>query len=94
MGRVIVILLIIAALVLIWKAFGPSSWNRTQPHRPEQPRIKGPDDDEDFLWELEKRQFKERRAREARQAEEEQRRRQEEQRRRKEGGQDPEPENP
>ncbi|KQB87334.1 hypothetical protein [Corynebacterium lowii] len=82
MGRLILILLIIIALVLLWKAFGPKTWNRgTALNRlnrvPQQPVIKGPDDDPDFLWNIDKQRFKERRARE--QAEEA--RQQEEQRR-------------
>lgn len=74
MGRVIVFILIIAALVLIWKAFGPQTWrgSQAQSSAPE-PRIKGPDDDENFLWELEKRQFKQRRAQEEAQRQEEER---------------------
>lgn len=74
MGRVILFLLIIAALVLIWKAFGPQTWQRgqTQTSTPE-PTIKGPDDDENFLWELEKQQFKQRRAKEEAQRQEEER---------------------
>lgn len=74
MGRVIVFILIIAALVLIWKAFGPQTWrgNQAQSSAPE-PRIKGPDDDENFLWEIEKRQFKQRRAQEEAQRQEEER---------------------
>ncbi|MCQ9342658.1 hypothetical protein [Corynebacterium kozikiae] len=77
MGRLILLLLLIAAVVLVWKAFGPSSWKRNA--APEPPAIKGPDDDEEFLWRLERDRFKQRRA------EEEKRRRQEEQRRREEG---------
>lgn len=62
MGRLLLLLLFIAALVLIWKAFGPSSWTRGRAEP--RPAIKGPDDDEEFLWQLEKEQFKRRRARE------------------------------
>ncbi|MBV7302135.1 hypothetical protein [Corynebacterium sp. TAE3-ERU2] len=84
MGRLIVLILIIAALVLIWKAFGPSSWKRNnQLQQSQRPVIKGPDDDEEFLWELEKRQFKERRARQQeleRQAQEAEERRRRERR--------------
>lgn len=69
MGRIILLLLIIAALVLVWKAFGPSTWRRktdttfTANHTP---AIKGPDDDEQFLWELDKKRFKKRREQELR----------------------------
>lgn len=73
-GRIILFLLIIAALVLIWKAFGPSTWQRNQGQRGlSEPIIKGPDDDENFLWELEKKQFKQRRAKEEAQRQEEER---------------------
>ena len=65
MGRLILLALIILAVVLLWKAFGPGSGKRAGPDRPaELPEIKGPDDDEEFLWTLEKNRFKERRARE------------------------------
>lgn len=61
-GRLILLLLLIAAVVLVWKAFGPGTWSRKTPAQP--PAIKGPDDDEEFLWRLERDQFKKRRARE------------------------------
>ncbi len=83
MGRVLLLLLIIVAVILLWKAFGPGTWNRRNPNpAQEQPAIKGPDDDEDFLWRLEKDAFKQRREKEARERavreEEERRRRREE----------------
>ncbi|AFB71631.1 Hypothetical protein CpMEX30_0317 [Corynebacterium pseudotuberculosis] len=59
-GRLILLLLLIAAIVLVWKAFGPKTWQKSA--IPEPPRIKGPDDDEEFLWRLERDQFKKRRA--------------------------------
>lgn len=54
-------LLVVLAVYLMWRAFGPGSSSRgaDQP-----PAIKGPDDDEEFLWNIEKKRFKERRARE------------------------------
>lgn len=65
MGRVLLLILIIVAVVLLWKAFGPKSWRKNQLNSSAPPReIKGPDDDEDFLWSLEKDRFKQRRARE------------------------------
>ncbi|MGY0887981.1 MAG: hypothetical protein ACYCDI_00195 [Corynebacterium aurimucosum] len=84
MGRLILLLLFVLAAVLVWKAFGPSSWNKKvqQTQQPQRPAIKGPDDDEEFLWNLEKQRFKERRARE-REAE----RQEEERRRRSQGSQ-------
>lgn len=80
MGRLLLILLIIVAIVLLWKAFGPSSWKRNQAGAPEPRAIKGPDDDEDFLWKLEKDRFKQRRARETAAREEEERRKRAEER--------------
>ncbi|WP_411706915.1 hypothetical protein [Corynebacterium sp. LaCa78] len=63
MGRLILLLLFVLAAYLVWKAFGPSSWKSRQVE--EQPRsIKGPDDDEEFLWNLEKERFKQRRKQE------------------------------
>ncbi|KQB84382.1 hypothetical protein [Corynebacterium oculi] len=81
MGRLILVALIVIAVVLLWKAFGPGTWNRRGALRrpPQPPVIKGPDDDPDFLWNIDKQRFKERRARE--QAEEA--RKKEEERRRK-----------
>ncbi|MDY3128083.1 MAG: hypothetical protein SOW59_08195 [Corynebacterium sp.] len=73
MGRILLFLLFVLAAVLVWKAFGPGSWKRNQPEAGNAPAvIKGPDDDEEFLWNLEKEAFKQRRARE-RAAEEAQR---------------------
>ena len=63
MGRFILLVLVVLAAVLVWKAFGPSSWKKPQTTQ-QRPAIKGPDDDEEFLWNLEKERFKERRARE------------------------------
>lgn len=82
MGRLLLLALIILAVYLMWRAFGPGSNARYGVQQQEQPPvIKGPDDDEEFLWEIEKTRFKERRARE----EAERRRREEEERRRKRG---------
>ena len=72
MGRIIVLLLLVAAAYLVWRAFGPQSWKRaTLFDAFQEPIIKGPDDDEEFLWELEKRQFKQRCAKEEAQRQEE-----------------------
>lgn len=79
MGRVLLIALVVLAAYLMWKAFGPGSRERYA--APEPPAIKGPDDDEEFLWNIEKNRFKERRARE----EAERKRREEEERRRRRG---------
>lgn len=57
MGRLLVFIILIAAAVLIWKAFGPSSWQSRQRPKNEPPTIKGPDDDPEFLWKLEKEQY-------------------------------------
>ncbi|APT83960.1 hypothetical protein [Corynebacterium aquilae] len=56
MARVILLILIIATIVAFWVAFRPK---RVQPSQ--QPMIKGPDDDEEFLWKLERDAFKKRR---------------------------------
>ena len=81
MGRLLLIVLIVVAIYLMWRAFGPGSQQRIEQAQ-QRPQIKGPDDDEDFLWNIEKNRFKERRAREEaerkRQEEEERRRRREE----------------
>lgn len=66
MGRLILLILLIIAIVIVWKAFGPGTWNKNRQELEAQrkPQIKGPDDDENFLWELEKNRFKQRRAQE------------------------------
>ncbi|WP_018297831.1 hypothetical protein [Corynebacterium lubricantis] len=66
MGRILLVILIIVAIWLLWRAFGPGSQKRLDAmSSPNQsPAIKGPDDDEEFLWNIEKTRFKERRAKE------------------------------
>lgn len=56
MGRLLLLLLLVATFVLLWKAFGPGTWRRSD--NEVEPLIKGPDDDEEFLWRLELEQFK------------------------------------
>lgn len=90
MGRVLLIILIIVAIILLWKAFGPASRKRSPQTAPETPAIKGPDDDEEFLWSIEKQRFKERREKEAR----EQFEREEEERRKRRGEEPGDAENP
>ncbi|WCZ37376.1 hypothetical protein [Corynebacterium heidelbergense] len=70
MARLVLLVLIVATVILLWKAFGPKTWaNRnTQPRQTMPPR--GPDDDEEFLWNLKKERFKQRREAERRQQEE------------------------
>ena len=79
MGRLLLLVLIIVTIVLLWKAFGPGSGGSGEARgvnifgrKKEQPelRAKGPDDDPDFLWNIEKERFKQRREAE-RQAERE-----------------------
>ncbi|EEI16121.1 hypothetical protein [Corynebacterium lipophiloflavum] len=82
MGRIMLVLLVILAVWMLWRAFGPGSTARNNTEAP--PAIKGPDDDEEFLWNIEKERFKERRARE----EAERRKREEEQRRKRLEGDD------
>ena len=84
MGRLLLLALVVLAVALLWRAFGPGSAERygsprggSQPGQ--KPEIKGPYDDEEFLWNIEKNRFKERRARE----EAERKRREEEERRRR-----------
>lgn len=84
MGRLLLLALVVLAAVLLWRAFGPGSAERYGslrggPQPGQKPEIKGPDDDEEFLWNIEKNRFKERRARE----EAERKRREEEERRRR-----------
>lgn len=62
MGRLIFLLLIVLTAVLLWKAFGPSTWKRGNAARPQALPPKGPDDDPDFLWNIQKERFKQRRA--------------------------------
>lgn len=76
MGRVLLLLLVVVAIVLLWMAFKPSTWKRRPRgvnNAPAPREVKGPDDDEEFLWNIEKNRFKERRAQEAAQLEEEER---------------------
>lgn len=81
MGRLLLLALVILAAYLLWRAFGPGSNERygSITQNQQRPEIKGPDDDEEFLWNIEKNRFKERRARE----EAERRARDEEERRRR-----------
>lgn len=85
MGRLVLLVLIIVTIVLLWKAFGPQTWGNGSPLRRrgvnnKQERLshKGPDDDPDFLWNIEKERFKKRRAQEAKDAEEAERKRRQE----------------
>ena len=69
MGRLLLLALVVLAVALLWRAFGPGSAERYGslrggPRPGQKPEIKGPDDDEEFLWNIEKNRFKERRARE------------------------------
>ena len=83
MGRLLLLLLLVATFVLLWKAFGPGTWRRSD--NEVEPLIKGPDDDEEFLWRLELEQCKKRRASEAA-AEAEEERRHRERRNKNKGG--------
>ena len=79
MGRILLVLLVILAVWMLWRAFGPGSSKRYGAQREAPPAIKGPDDDEEFLWNIEKNHFKQRRAQE----EAERRKREEEERRKR-----------
>lgn len=85
MGRLVLLILIIVTIVLLWKAFGPQTWGNGAPlrrrgvnNKQEGLSHKGPDDDPDFLWNIEKERFKKRRAQEAKDAEEAERKRRQE----------------
>lgn len=84
MGRIILLLLVVLAVWMMWRAFGPDSDKRYGSAREAPPAVKGPDDDEEFLWNIEKNRFKERRAQE----EAERRKREEEERRKRFDGED------
>ncbi|HIW90902.1 MAG TPA: hypothetical protein H9870_04485 [Candidatus Corynebacterium avicola] len=81
MGRVVLLLLIIVTVIVLWKAFGPKTWNNgagpgngadkgqfPQLGRQKREAVerKGPDDDPDFLWNLKKERFKAQREEERR----------------------------
>lgn len=85
MGRVLILILIVVAIWLLWKAFGPASRKQSNQQN-ELPAIKGPDDDEEFLWNIEKERFKQRREQEAR---EQAAREEEERKRRRQDPNDP-----
>lgn len=85
MGRLVLLLMVIVTVVLLWKAFGPQTWGnrsplrrRGVPNKKEGLSHKGPDDDPDFLWNIEKERFKKRRAQEAKDAEKAERKRRQE----------------
>ena len=83
MGRLLLFFLVIVTIVLLWKAFGPQTWGNGSPFgrrgvtkkKSQEITRKGPDDDPDFLWNIEKERFKQRRAQEAKEAEEAERKR-------------------
>ena len=99
MGRLIILILVIITIVMLWKAFGPGSGNtpavgqlgrRQNKQLDQQSRAKGPDDDPDSLWNIEKERFKKRREQERAAEEEAQREERERLRRqRDEDQQDP-----
>jgi len=74
-GRLVILLLIIVTIVVLWKAFGPGSGVRRGSDRGagQWPGLRGrgqkqvgstpagPDDDPDFLWNIQKERFKRRR---------------------------------
>lgn len=92
MGRILVVIILLGIIYLLWRAFGPQTWQQVSPQQPAKPVIKGPDDDESFLWELEKRAFKEKRAaEEARRRAEEARKAQELRQRKAQDEDTPEP---
>lgn len=106
MGRLLLLVLIIVTIVLLWKAFGPRAGaagnaKGVNPfgRKKEQPevRAKGPDDDPDFLWNIEKERFKQRREAERqaeREAEQRARQKRLEQRRKQQNDQQRDPGEP
>ncbi len=82
MGRLLLILLIVLAIVLLWKAFGPgarkSGNNRPfRLNKPAQPQKKfiAPDDDPDFIWKLKKAEYDRKRREEQQRRERQERQR-------------------
>ena len=73
MGRLILLVLVIVTIIVLWKAFvstpkrGVGGGNTERPAAP-----KGPDDDPDFLWKLDKARYEERKAQRERQQREQQ----------------------
>ena len=75
MGRLVILLLIIVTIVVLWKAFGPGAsvrrgsdrgsgqWSGLRGRGQKQvgSTPAGPDDDPDFLWNIRKERFKQRR---------------------------------
>lgn len=73
MGRIAILLLVIVTIIVLWKAFGPKTWNNDREvsekgqfpqlgrQKKQQVESKGPDDDPDFLWNLKKERFKQQR---------------------------------
>lgn len=81
MGRLVIVVLVIVTVIVLWKAFGPRTWNtasRPQQNtqfptlgrqRKQEVTTKGPDDDPDFLWNIKKERFKAQREAERREQE-------------------------
>ncbi|MEJ6549190.1 hypothetical protein PQI66_06510 [Corynebacterium sp. USCH3] len=81
MGRLVIVVLVIVTVIVLWKAFGPKTWNTTSRgsqntqfpslgrQKPRQSTTKGPDDDPDFLWNIKKERFKAQREAERREQE-------------------------
>ncbi|AHW63110.1 hypothetical protein [Corynebacterium glyciniphilum] len=81
MGRLVIVVLVIVTVIVLWKAFGPKTWNNTSrtPQNNQFPSLgrqknqvvknKGPDDDPDFLWNIKKERFKAQREAERREQE-------------------------
>lgn len=81
MGRLVIVVLVIVTVIVLWKAFGPKTWNNTSRtpqntqfpslgrQKNQAPKTKGPDDDPDFLWNIKKERFKAQREAERREQE-------------------------
>ncbi|MET7773826.1 hypothetical protein [Nocardia sp. NPDC005366] len=58
MTYLLALIAVVAVAVLCWKAFGPQGSAERPPVSSRRPRIKGPDDDPDFLWRLSRHQHR------------------------------------
>lgn len=58
MVRILLLILVIVTIWALWRAFGPNSARRQAGQIDAPPRAIGPDDDEDFLWNIKKERFK------------------------------------
>ena len=73
MGRLILLVLVVVTIIVLWKAFVSTPKRGLGGGTTERPVApKGPDDDPDFLWKLDKARYEERKAQRERQQREQQ----------------------